>query len=50
MTQIEQASKLVADIALELHRDTKMLINECIERAAFGVLFALEVSKKPEKL
>ncbi len=41
--QINEASKLVSDIALELHRDSKMLIDECIERAAWGVLFATQM-------
>jgi hypothetical protein len=39
--QLEQYSKLIAEIALELHRDhIDWPMKQCIERAAFGVLLA----------
>ena len=50
MTENEQAAVLIRDIALELHRDTKMLIDECIERAAWGVLFAMDATKSRRAL
>ena len=38
----EQTSELIAKIAIELHANGSFELQNCIERAAFGVLFALE--------